>query len=196
MKFNCFKMSDQEEVQIIPVEAPAVPAEEAEGVQGGGGAGAPEPPVIDLLSSSDENESDENDENDDPVMPAVQAALNRAAIPDLVPHPSVDLRVVDLWFAQRRRVLDLLHDGDLIMFRRIRHAVCDEEVLRNVRRNYEIVAALIRALPVITRSFQRNMDILARVNQQVIAQREIIDELQAREPIYGLLNTNICLRLN
>ena len=63
-------MSDQEEIQIIQVEAPAVPAEEVEGVQGGGGAGAPEPPVIDLFSSSDEDEN-EGDENDDEAPNAV-----------------------------------------------------------------------------------------------------------------------------
>ena len=172
-------MSNQEEEGgqgqgAIPGEAPEIP------VEAGGEEDAPlHAQVQELVAMLDTSE-----EADDPV-PDVQQLLNLAAAPDLLPFPGVDRRCFDLWFTVKRRLMGIVYEGDMLLWRRSRYGVIDEEILRCMYGNYGLVVRLIQALPTYARSFHANMDAIAAMDRLVTAQQDILEELLNQEPVYG-----------
>ena len=172
-------MSNQEEEEggqgqgAIPGGAPGIP------VDAGGEEDAPlHAQVQELVAMLDTSE-----EADDPVpVPDVQQLLNLAAVPDLLPFPGVDRRCLDLWFMVKRRLMGVVYEGDMLLWRRFRNDVIDEEVLRMMYGNYGLVVRLIQALPTYARSFQANMDAIAAMDRLVTVQQDILEELLNQEP--------------
>ena len=171
-------MSDQEEEVgqgqgAIPDGAPEIPEE------AGGEENVPlhdqVQELIAMLNSSDEV--------DDPVpVHGVQQLLNLAAVPDLLPFPGVDRRCLDLWFMVKRRLMGVVHEGDMLMWRRFRNDAIDEEILRMMYSNYGLVVRLISVMPTYARSFQANMDSIAAMDRLVTVQQDLVEELLQQEP--------------
>ena len=78
--------------------------------------------------------------------------------------------------------MGVVHEGDMLMWRRFRNDAIDEEILRMMYSNYGLVVRLISVMPTYARSFQANMDSIAAMDRLVTVQQDLVEELLQQEP--------------